>query len=1243
MRSVANQEKRRAIFEKYRTCCEMLILQETHSTISTEKIWESEWGGKIIFCHGTAAARGIALLCSKETYAKLSNIEKDLEGRKIIVDLEEHGVKLTIAAIYAPNKDCPEFFIELGRRLKGRHEHKVVIGDYNLVLDVEMDRENTYCNNNKAKEEVINLSDEYQLRDVWRIQNPDKREFSWRKGKTYPVTASRIDYALVSGGIDQKVELSMYTSSIKTDHRAFYMTIQLDPFERGNGYWKLNNTLLQDKEFVKLMNQELDQSIMASMYKQPDERWEIVKKRVKTTATKYARGKASEDKLIISQLSEKVTEYESRLPLTREEDKLLEESRAEWEERSMERAKGIIFRSKARWYEQGEKSTKYFFSLEKSKYNAKTCFRLITENGDEIDDPKLILEEQKRFYENLYSAEEDVEFSLENKYGIYVSESIKSNQEKQISMADLECAIKQMKNNKTPGQDGLPIDFYKVFWTKIKQCFYEMMLYNYKLGKLHETARKGILNLIPKQNKDTRFVKNLRPITLLNTDYKIIEKAVANKMVPALEQIIHKDQRGFMKERRISVNIRKMLDIMHQVQKEDMEAVILSLDFVKCFDKCSFTILHGSLKFFEFGLIVREWTKILYHDFSVTVQNNGHFSSNIPIKKGVHQGGCCSSIYFLVIAEILALALRDNQDIEGITIGQIKNLLNQFADDMDIFSQNSEKSLRAILQELERFKKHSGFTVSYEKTTLYRVGSLRHSSAQLYNLDELTWSNEDIKVLGVTIAHEDIMEKNYEQVLRKVEATLNAWHNRGLSLIGKVQVVNTLIASLFVYKMMVLPSISELIVKKVENSIRQFLWNGKKSKIALSILQNPKDSGGLELVNLRNKDKALKATWPKILNKEDEYAQIVYSQMKCDLLGEDIWRCTILPQDIDNIRITNQFWKDVWKSWSEYNYYKDFRIENQLIWYNSHIRVQDKPIWWRDICAAGLKYIYQMFEKGDFKTDYEMKQQFGLSTLRYNALKGALPAEWKKFFVKSPPAQYMPLAPNTHDRCLSGDLKKLTNKVYWYLAEDVMIIHNKYMKWRQELGEDFCQGLCDYGKKHLDVFKVTNVPKYRSFQYRLLQRGLVTNILLEKWKIIPSENCTFCHEVPETVCHMLYDCNVVYALWQDFVTYVLETYKLRVNLSVVNVMLNEVAPKGSVINFLCLIIKQYVYSQRCLKKELSFYEIKSRLKNIECIEKYIAVKHEKLVKHVKKWSKPSVNIMCQTNLSEFVEEYIVNL
>ena len=631
----------------------------------------------------------------------------------------------------------------------------------------------------------------------------------------------------------------------------------------------------------------------------------------------YARNCVSEEKVVIGQLSELVSDLQANLPLNRLDTELLEKTMSDLDDLLLERAKGMLFRSRAKWHELGEKSTKYFFSLEKSRYNAKTCYKLIDENLQEIVDPQQILEKQKEFYSSLYSKDNDVSFNMQNRFNVYVPDHIREQQNTQISSEEVRKAISMMKNNKTPGQDGIPIDFYKVFWTRIESTFMSMVLECFDSRILHSTARKGILNLIPKANKDSRYVKNLRPITLLNTDYKIIEKVIAEKMIPALDTIIHKDQRGFMKDRRISVNIRKLLDIMKHTEHEDLEAVVLSLDFVKCFDKCSFSILHGSLDFFDFGTIVKEWTKILYTDYEVKIQNNGHFSADIEIKKGVHQGGCCSSIYFLVIAEILALSLRSNEDIDGITIKDIRNLLNQFADDMDICSICNEKSLKGIYKELNDFYYQSGFTVSYEKTTLYRIGSLRHSNAQLYDMSQFIWSNEDITVLGVTISHDNIIEKNFQPIVAKVKSILNSWTHRGLSLIGKIKVVNTLIASLFVYKMTVLPQIPNRIVACVEQEIRTYLWGGKKAKISLQILQNDKSMGGLNLVNLKVKDKSLKATWPKILYAEKEYAQIVFQLMRCTGLQEDIWRCRLLPEDVGSLRIKDPFWHDVLCSWSE--------------------------------------------------------------------------------------------------------------------------------------------------------------------------------------------------------------------------------------------------------------------------------------------------------------------------------------
>ena len=1014
------------------------------------------------------------------------------------MDITEGEKRATICAVCAPNVDSPAFFEDIEERLKERCEHKIIIGDFNLALDVEMDRLNTYCNNNKARDKVLDMCEHYHMVDIWRVRNQDCREYSWIKKGSYPKKASRIDFVLVSNGLDQKVEIVQYLSSIYTDHRAIYMVVELISADRGVGYWKFNTSLLKNMEFLDTINREIDLTLQSTMELCPLTRWEHLKTRIKKATKKFANQKSAQDKLVISQLSEKVDDMEKNLPLTREDDFLLENTKIELEDKVMERIQGVMFRSKVKWYEEGEKSTKYFFALEKAKYNAKTCYKMLDDHDQEVVCPEEILKLQRDFYVKLYQEDDFVNFSLENSTNIRVPEKVKEMQEKQISMLDLELAIKAMNNGKTPGEDGIPVDFYKVFWTKIRELFYEVVTVTYEQEALHESARKGILNLIPKQNKDSRYTKNLRPITLLNTDYKIIEKAIANKMVPALEHIIHQDQRGFMKNRRISVNIRKMLDIMHQAQKEDLEAVVLSLDFVKCFDKCSFQILFGSLDYFGFGEVVKVWTKILYSNFTVRVQNNGHFSDLIRIQKGVHQGGCCSAIYFLVIAEILAITLRENEQIEGITLQNIRNLLNQFADDMDIFSLAKEESLKAIFRELEAFRLQSGFTVSYDKTTLYRIGSLRHSNARMYDIDNFVWSNEDISVLGVIIAHENIVEKNYSCVVEKAKKVLKGWQNRNLSLIGRVRVINSLVGSLFVHKMMVLPRIPIMILKDLDNLFRDYLWNGRKAKIQLGILQLDKKEGGLGLVHLGKKEQALKATWPQILHKEQEYSELVYNTMRCQELGANIWRCNLDPEDVKKMKITNNFWKDVLWCWSYFNFYQNVRVENQIIWYNSRIRIGKGPFLWADCLRKGLMFVYQLFEKQCFKSEVCLMEQYGLSTLRVNSLKSAIPKEWMEYFLVTPLETISPIPPHTYDMCVGVYQYGLSQKIYKFILEDVIIMSNKYIKWRLELGESFCETLIDYRDEHINIYRTTNVPKYRSFQYRLLQRALVTNIQLEK-------------------------------------------------------------------------------------------------------------------------------------------------
>ena len=118
---------------------------------------------------------------------------------------------------------------------------------------------------------------------------------------------------------------------------------------------------------------------------------------------------------------------------------------------------GVMFRSKAQWVADGEKNSKYFYNLEKAKFNAKTCHKLII-NDIEVTHFETIMEAQVEFYRNLYRSDENIKFSLDPSLGVKVPQEMHNLQAVPLSMHKIGLAVLKMQNNKTPGKDGIPVD-----------------------------------------------------------------------------------------------------------------------------------------------------------------------------------------------------------------------------------------------------------------------------------------------------------------------------------------------------------------------------------------------------------------------------------------------------------------------------------------------------------------------------------------------------------------------------------------------------------------------------------------------------------------------------------------------------------------------------------------------------------------------------------------------------------------
>ena len=131
-------------------------------------------------------------------------------------------------------------------------------------------------------------------------------------------------------------------------------------------------------------------------------------------------------------------------------------------------------------------------------------------------------------------------------------------------VSENEClnALKEFKNAKSPGSDGFSAEFYRFVWPELGPEMVASFNYGFRTGTLSISQRRGIISLIPKKNKDKTLLENLRPVSLLNTDYKILTKTIAKRLEKVLPKIINSDQTGYVKGRFIGENVRLIQDVM---------------------------------------------------------------------------------------------------------------------------------------------------------------------------------------------------------------------------------------------------------------------------------------------------------------------------------------------------------------------------------------------------------------------------------------------------------------------------------------------------------------------------------------------------------------------------------------------------------------------------------------------------------------------------------------------------------
>ena len=381
--------------------------------IEDEKVWSAEWGKNILFSHGSAHSRGVCILqnpCS--TSVRLCSISTDSEGRLIIAKVTIENKPFFILNIYTPTdyRDRDNFIKTISEHLASKSDtSKVIIsGDWNITLNPIDKSGGQPWKATNYRNALVSLMEEMNLVDVYRQLHPTTKSFTY-ESKPLKVR-SRIDFFPISCPLSNHVRKTETRNSIAPDHKSIYLNLEIkNEFKRGNGLWKFNNTLLEDKHYKEFVTIKYPQIL--EKYSEVTEKqllWELIKMELRFETIKYSKEKRFKLRNKEEDLQSKLQELDHKICNGGVFDhQLLEQYEAAKEELKIiheTRGKEAMFRSKVKWFEQGEKPTKYFFNLEKTNYEKKLIREVKLENGETVTDEVQVKKEIEAFYQSLYTS-----------------------------------------------------------------------------------------------------------------------------------------------------------------------------------------------------------------------------------------------------------------------------------------------------------------------------------------------------------------------------------------------------------------------------------------------------------------------------------------------------------------------------------------------------------------------------------------------------------------------------------------------------------------------------------------------------------------------------------------------------------------------------------------------------------------------------------------------------------------------
>ncbi|CAM2100967.1 unnamed protein product [Caretta caretta] len=347
------------------------------------------------------------------------------------------------------------------------------------------------------------------------------------------------------------------------------------------------------------------------------------------------------------------------------------------------RARGAFVRSRIRLLREMDRGSRFFYALEKTRGAKKHVTCLLAEDGTPLTDPEEMCGRARDFYTSLFSPDP----TDPDACGVLweelptVSVGDRDRLELPLTLAEFSEALRRMPTNKSPGMDGLTVEFYRAFWDILGPDLVTVWAESLQSGVLPLSCRRTVLALLPKKG-DLRDLRNWRPVSLLSTDYKIVAKAISLRLGSVMADVVHPDQTYTVPGRSIFDNLFLVRDLLELGRRDGLSFALLSLDQEKAFDRVDHGYLLSTLRAFGFGPQFVSFLRVLYASAECLVRLNWTLTEPVSFGRGVWQGCPLSGqLYALAIEPFLCLLRRR---MTGLVLREpeLRLVLSAYADDV---------------------------------------------------------------------------------------------------------------------------------------------------------------------------------------------------------------------------------------------------------------------------------------------------------------------------------------------------------------------------------------------------------------------------------------------------------------------------------------------------------------------------------------------------------------------------------